>query len=124
MFTADQWDESDPTDGLSQLGGLLEASARSAVHTGGDALADTVIELSDLLDTLHLTLAELVADADRQGVHRTDGYTSMTAFLAHRTRMRAGRAKRLVADGRALRDMPETSADCEIGDCRWMKPDR
>ena len=108
MFAAER-EESDPADGLSELETAVQACARSAVNTGGDALADTVIELSALFDTLHLTLAELVSTADRHGVHRTDGYTSMTAFLAHRGRMRAGRAKRLVADGRALCEMPETT---------------
>lgn len=72
-------------------------------------LAGTVTRVSEVVDRLQIKLAELVAKADRQGVHRVDGYTSMTAFLAHKARMRAGRAKRTVADGRALQHMPETA---------------
>jgi hypothetical protein len=81
----------------------------------GDGLAETVTKVSVIIDRLQIKLSELVAEADRQGVHRADGYTSMTSFLAHKARMRAGRAKRTVADGRALRNMPETAERLRSG---------
>ena len=84
-------------------------------YASGDGLAETVIRVSEIVDRLQLKFTELVAEADREGVHRADGYTSMTAFLAHKARMRAGRAKRTVADGRALRHMPETTRRLQSG---------
>ena len=78
-------------------------------YASGEGLAETVTRVSQIVDRLQVKLTELVAEADRRGVHRTDGYTSMTALLAHKARMRAGRAKRTVADGRALQHMPETT---------------
>lgn len=84
-------------------------------YASGDGLAETVTRVSEIVDRLQLKLAELVAEADHKGVHRSDGYTSMTAFLAHKARMRAGRAKRTVADGRALRHMPETTHRLQAG---------
>ena len=84
-------------------------------YASGDGLAGTVTRVSEIVDRLQLKLTELVAEADRRGVHRTDGYTSMTAFLAHKARMRAGRAKRTVADGRALQHMPDTAQRLQTG---------
>ncbi|MDH3249584.1 MAG: HNH endonuclease [Acidimicrobiia bacterium] len=84
-------------------------------YASGDGVAETVTRVSEIVDRLQLKLTELVAEADRKGVHRTDGYTSMTALLAHKARMRAGRAKRTVADGRALREMPETTRRLQSG---------
>ncbi len=84
-------------------------------YASGDGLAETVTRVSEIVDRLQLKLTELVAEADRRGVHQADGYTSMTAFLAHRARMRAGRAKRTVADGRALQQMPETTRRLQSG---------
>jgi hypothetical protein len=93
---------------FDELTRVFELAVETESGASRDALADTVIKVSEIVDRLAVTLAGLVAEADRRGVHRGDGYTSMTSFLAHKGRMRAGRAKRLVADGRALQQMPET----------------
>lgn len=111
---------SDETTGtVSQPALELVASALEIAvdldYASGDGLAETVTRVSEVVDRLQVKLTELVAEADRRGVHRADGYTSMTAFLAHKARMRAGRAKRLVADGRALREMPETMNRLKTG---------
>jgi hypothetical protein len=103
-----------PASPLELVASALEIAV-DLDYASGDGLTETVTRVSEIVDRLQIKLTELVAEADRQGVHRADGYTSMTAFLAHRARMRAGRAKRTVADGRALREMPETTRRLQAG---------
>jgi hypothetical protein len=100
---------------LDELAYAFEMAVEVESALGSDALAATVVKVSEVVDRLQVAFAELVAVADREGVHRSDGYTSMTSFLAHRARMRAGRAKRTVADGRALAQMPETRRRLDEG---------
>ncbi len=100
---------------LELVASALEIAVDLDYASSDDGLAGTVTRVSEVVDRLQVKLAELVAEADRRGAHRADGYTSMTALLAHKARMRAGRAKRTVADGRALRQMPETARRLQSG---------
>lgn len=92
------------TDTVSQPALELVASALEIAvdldYASGDGLAETVTRVSGIVDRVQVELTELVAEADRRGVHRADGYTSMTAFLAHKSQD-AGRAGETTGGRRA-----------------------
>src|SRR5262245_12545689 len=88
---------------FEQLG---EAIERLEIPVDGAALAE-VVALRDRLDA---RISDAVADCDRVGLWELDGATSMTAWLAHHTRMPRSRAAATSARARKLAQLPVTTA--------------
>ena len=68
------------------------------------------------IDRLEAVAAGLLARCDSERPWQVDGYSSTTAWLTHRARMRRGRARRLVIEARALAEMPSTAGAFATGD--------
>ena len=103
----------DALDEMTLAGELLAVAAENLrtidpTEMPDDHLCDEIVELQTLIDRLDSRVSDRIAEIDRRRSFRSDGYASTTAFLAHRLSMRASRAKRKVADARALTQMPET----------------
>jgi Domain of unknown function (DUF222) len=92
------------------VSGILEALA-DAIN-GLDLPVDGTV-LSDafaLADRLNAKLVASVGDHDVAEVWRTDGATSMTAWLRHHTRQSGRQATRCARTARRLRELPVTAA--------------
>ena len=105
------------TSPLELVASALEIAIDLDYASSDEGLAGTVTKVSGIVDRLQVKLTELVAEADRQGMHRADGYTSMTAFLAHQARtgrLSVDEARPLIAAHQAH---PDEFADHETGLC-------
>lgn len=80
-----------------------------------DALTESYEHLRRIGDLFHAQAQRRLAAVDERQTFARDGYTSTTAYLTHRFRTTGGRAKRLVAEARALQAMPTTRHLAEVG---------
>lgn len=71
--------------------------------------------LRRVITQLEIQASRRLAEIDRRQAYASDGYTSTTAYLKHRCRTAAGRAKRQVGDARALSTMERTRHLAEDG---------
>lgn len=102
---------------------VVEIGLTAVEYAGDEELADvadaTLTRQFELLrrviDQLEFQAARRLAEIDRRQAYAGDGYTSTTAYLKHRCRITAGRAKRQVGDARALSTMERTRQLAEDG---------
>ena len=80
-------------------------------------LADEVVALFRLIDTLHAAALLRLARVDAHGVAAHDAGTTTASWLRHRTGLPSGTASDLVRTARDLRDhLPQTSRALEAGE--------
>jgi hypothetical protein len=75
---------------------LEEWAGQDLVDVGADQLADDLVELELASGLLEAERARRLHRFDEMGGPKRHGFPSLTAFLIHRCRMAAGRARRLV----------------------------
>ncbi len=82
----------------------------------GDELAADVVEVARAVDVLTCRIAAITDEVRRRGIHETQGYLSVTRWLANTTDTDDSTAQRIVTLGRTLREHPETRLMAESGD--------
>ena len=91
------------------VGELVETLRGESVDLlDGGQLTGQVLELRQALDLLEVEWERRVAELDQRRIVQQEGYTSTTAFLTHRARMRSGRAHRAVCQARRWASIPGT----------------
>jgi hypothetical protein len=75
---------------------LEEWAGQDLIEVGVDQLADDLVELELASGLLEAERARRLSRFDEMAGPKREGYPSLTAFLIHRCRMAAGRARRLV----------------------------
>jgi hypothetical protein len=80
-------------------------------------LADEVLVLFTLIDSLHAFALDRLARVDAHGVAALESGTSTSSWLRHRTGLASGTASDLVRTARALRStLPETAQALRLGE--------
>lgn len=87
---------------------LDELLAEDLRYASDEGLEADLTELERAAGALEAELARRVAEIDRRGSFRRDGYLSISSWLAHRFRMAFSAATQLVRLARALERMPRT----------------
>lgn len=87
---------------------LDELRAEDLRYASDEGLETDLTELERAAGALEAELARRVAEIDRRGSFRRDGYLSISSWLAHRFRMAFSAATQLVRLARAFEHMPRT----------------
>lgn len=88
---------------------LDELLAEDLRYASDEGLEADLTELERAAGALEAELARRVAEIDRRGSFRRDGYLSISSWLAHRFRMAFSAATQLIRLARAFEHMPWTS---------------
>ena len=92
------------------------ASAQGVEYMDPAEVAEGFVELRAAVDRLEAQMARRLAAVDDRRGYARDGYSSSTAFVKHRCRISGGRAKRMIAEARALGEMHLTSKLLDAGE--------
>ena len=93
-----------------QVSGILEPLAEAIDHLELPMDNGVLIEAFALVDRLNAKLLTLVGEHDAAELWRSDGATSMTAWLRHHTRKSGRDAAACARTARRLRELPITAA--------------
>jgi len=83
---------------------------------GDDELAEDLDEIERAVRVLEAERARRLAEFERRGAHRNDGFLSLSAWLVARHRVAPSTATRRVRVARAMRTMPEAAQAYSTGE--------
>jgi Domain of unknown function (DUF222) len=95
---------------------IEEIIASDLASMAGDELSAEAAEVSRAVDVLTCRVAAIADEVRRRGIHETQGFLSVTRWLAHTSDTDDSTAQRIVTLGRTLREHPETRHMAESGD--------
>ena len=95
---------------------IEEITASDVASMSGDELAADVVEVSRAVDVLTCRIAAITDEVRRRGIHETQGFLSVTRWLAHTTDTDDSTTQRIVTLGRTLTEHPDTRRTAESGD--------
>ncbi len=97
-------------------GAVAELRAEDLLYLGDEEVEGDLIEMERQMGALEVEQARRVAEVERRGSYRRDGYLSFTCWVGQKLRMAANAAARLVRFARAIREMPVTRAALSDGE--------
>jgi hypothetical protein len=95
---------------------LEELQAEDLWAVDSDQLEADLVELERSARVLQAERLRRVAEVDRRGKYRKDGYLSISAWMASRLRIGVQAAAREVRSARALQEMPSTQTALSNGE--------